>query len=133
MEKEADAVIRPAALAPEGETILVVEDEPIVRRLIVEVLNDFDYAVLEAADGFSGLEILESGRRIDLLITDIGLPGLNGQQVAEAARLLRPGLRVLFMTGDAENADFASGMAIITKPFGMEALATRIRSIIEGQ
>jgi CheY-like chemotaxis protein len=79
MEKEADAVIRPAALASESKTILVVEDEPIVRRLIVEVLNNFDYAVLEAAGGFSGLEILKSGRRIDLLITDIGLPGFNGQ------------------------------------------------------
>jgi CheY-like chemotaxis protein len=124
------------ALAADGETVLVIEDEPVVRGLIVEVLNDLGYAALEAGDGPSGLEILQSKRRIDLLITDIGLPGLNGRQVADAGRLLRPELKVLFMTGYAENAAFASGflepgMAMITKPFAMEVLATRIRGIIE--
>jgi CheY-like chemotaxis protein len=120
----------------DGETVLVVEDEPVVRGLIVEVLNDLGYAALEAADGPQGLEMLRGKRRIDLLITDIGLPGLNGRQVADAGRVLRPGLKVLFMTGYAENAAFASGflepgMAMITKPFAMEALAGRIRGIIE--
>jgi len=75
--------------------------------------------------------------RFDLLVTDIGLPGLNGRQVADAGRMMRPGLRVLFMTGYAENAALASGflepgMSMITKPFAMEALATQIRTIIEG-
>jgi PAS domain S-box-containing protein len=128
----------PAALVPPaaGETVLVVEDEPVVRALIVEVLADLGYAALEAADGPSGLDILNSRRRIDLLITDIGLPGLNGRQVADAGRLKRPGLKVLFMTGYAENAAFASGfleegMGMITKPFAMEALGARVRSIIE--
>jgi CheY-like chemotaxis protein len=138
MEKEADAVTRPAALAADGETVLVVEDDSIVRELIVEVLNDLGYAALEAADGSAGLEILQSGRRIDLLISDIGLPGLNGRQVADAARLLRPELKVLFMTGYAKNTAFTSGlldsgMEMITKPFAMEALAARIRNIIEEQ
>ncbi|MES2498550.1 MAG: PAS domain S-box protein [Pseudomonadota bacterium] len=120
-----------------GETVLVVEDEAVVRGLIVEVLDELGYKAIEAADGPKGLEILQSKRRIDLLVTDIGLPGLNGRQVADAGRLLRPGLKVLFMTGYAENAAFASGflepgMAMITKPFAMDVFANRIRTIIEG-
>jgi signal transduction histidine kinase/CheY-like chemotaxis protein len=119
-----------------GEIVLVVEDEAVVRGLIVEELKELGYVPIEAVDGAKGLEILRSSRRIDLLVTDIGLPGLNGRQVADAARALRPGLKVLFMTGYAENAALASGflepgMAMITKPFAMEALATRIRGMIE--
>jgi CheY-like chemotaxis protein len=112
-----------------------VEDEPVVRGLIVEVLSDLGYAAIEAADGNQGLEVLQSKRRIDLMITDMGLPGLNGRQIADAGRQLRPELRVLFMTGYAENAALASGflepgMAMITKPFAMELLATRVREIL---
>jgi PAS domain S-box-containing protein len=118
-----------------GEVVLVVEDEPVVRSLIVDVLNDLGYLALEAADGPKGLEILQSSRQIDLLITDIGLPGLNGRQIADAGRLLRPELKVLFMTGYAENAARSSGflepgMTMITKPFAMEVLAARIREFI---
>ena len=124
-----------AHAAEDGETVLVVEDEPVVRGLIIEVLTDLGYRALEAGDGPAGLELLQSKRRIDLMITDIGLPGLNGRQIADAGRELRPDLKVLFMTGYAENAALASGflqpgMAMITKPFAMEALATRIRDII---
>ncbi len=120
-----------------NEVVLVVEDEPVVRGLIIEVLTALGYRALEAADGPTGLEILQSRRRIDLLVTDIGLPGLNGRQVADGGRLSRPDLKVLFMTGYAENAALASGflepgMAMITKPFAMDMLATRIRQIIEG-
>ena len=119
-----------------GETVLVVEDEQSVRDLVVEVLGDLGYRALEAADGPSALEILKSPARIDLLITDVGLPGLNGRQVADAARRHRPLLQVLFMTGYAENAAIAGGflepgMAMVTKPFAMEALASRIRQMIE--
>ena len=83
------------------------------------------------------MKVLESGARIDLLVTDVGLPGLNGRQLADAARTTRPGLKVLFMTGYAENAAIASGfleagMELITKPFPIEALASRIRSMVEG-
>ena len=122
--------------AEDGEVVLVVEDEPIVRGLILEELKELGYAALEAADGPAGLELLRSRRRIDLLVTDIGLPGMNGRQLADAARELRPGLTVLFMTGYAENAALASGflepgMEMITKPFAMEALATRIRGLLE--
>jgi PAS domain S-box-containing protein len=121
----------------EGETVLVVEDEAIVRGLIVEVLGELGYRVIEVADGPSALTILESDKHIDLLVTDIGLPGLNGRQVADAARVRRPGLKTLFMTGYAETAAGASGflepgMEMMTKPFAMDVLSKRIRDMIEG-
>jgi PAS domain S-box-containing protein len=127
-----------ATPAEAGETVLVIEDEPVVRGLVVEVLVDLGYRVIEAVDGPQGLEIVQSAQRIDLLITDVGLPGLNGRQVADAARARRPGLKVLFMTGYAENAALVTGsldarMEVITKPFVMETLATRVREIIEAK
>jgi CheY-like chemotaxis protein len=119
-----------------GETVLIIEDEPVVRGLIVEVVADLGFAALEATDGPSGLEILQSRQRIDLVITDVGLPGLNGRQLADAGRLLRPGLKVIFMTGYAEAAVSAQGflepgMAMITKPFAMDDLAAKIRATVE--
>jgi PAS domain S-box-containing protein len=122
--------------AERGEVVLVVEDETAVRSLVIDVLEELGYRAVEAVDGPSGLKILQSRRRIDLLVTDIGLPGLNGRQLADAARERRPDLKVLFMTGYAENATIANGfldpgMSMITKPFAIDALATRIRSIIE--
>jgi PAS domain S-box-containing protein len=125
-----------AQRAEANETVLVVEDEPVVRGLIVEILSDLGYRAIEASDGPAGLALLQSSQRIDLLVSDIGLPGLNGPQVADAARLLRPGLKVLFMTGYAENAAMAAGflgpgMSMITKPFAMEVLASRIREMLE--
>ena len=119
-----------------GQTVLVVEDEALVRLLIVDVLDELGYKAVEAADGPSGLRILQSQQRVDLLITDIGLPGLNGRQVADAARLQRPDLKVLFMTGYAENAAITkgiltTGMQMITKPFAMDALTKRIRDLME--
>ncbi|WP_219653320.1 PAS domain S-box protein [Pseudomonas sp. MAG002Y] len=120
-----------------GETVLVVDDEPTVRTLIMEILEDLGYIALEAGDGAASLEILHSDRRIDLLITDVGLPGgLNGRQVADAARVWRPGLKVLFITGYAEKSllsegQMEPGMAVLTKPFAMDIMATRIRTMIE--
>ncbi|HEX3673970.1 MAG TPA: PAS domain S-box protein [Rhizomicrobium sp.] len=118
------------------EVVLVVEDDGVVRLLIVEVLNDLGYKALEAADGPSALRILMSAQRIDLLVTDIGLPGLNGRQLADAARTKRPDLKILFMTGYAEiaagSAFLEPGMEIVTKPVAMEILAKRIRTLIEG-
>ncbi|WP_114947192.1 PAS domain S-box protein [Microvirga calopogonii] len=121
--------------AEAGETVLVVEDEPVVRSLILEVLADLGYQALEAVDGPAGLKILESKQRVDLLVSDVGLPGLNGRQLADHARLMRPQLKVLFITGYAEQAAIASGflapgMEMITKPFAIEDLAVRIRDII---
>jgi CheY-like chemotaxis protein len=122
--------------AQAGETVLVIDDEPVLRMLIVDVLEELGYAALEAGDGPEGLTMLQSKARVDLLITDVGLPGgLNGRQVADAARVLRPELKVLFITGYAENAvlnqgDLEPGMQVVTKPFAIEDLARRIRAIL---
>ncbi|MDB5695014.1 MAG: histidine kinase [Sphingomonas bacterium] len=121
----------------EGEVVLVIDDEPTIRMLVAEVLAESGYAVIEATDGPAGLRVLESNARIDLLITDVGLPGgMNGRQVADAARQNRPDLKVLFITGYAENAvigrtRLTNGMHVLTKPFQMEVLADRIREILE--
>jgi CheY-like chemotaxis protein len=119
-----------------GETVLVVDDEASIRFLVVDALEDQGYGVIEAEDGASGLAILDSDTRIDLLITDVGLPGgMNGRQLADAARVKRPDLKVLFITGYAENAVLNSGhlqpgMQILTKPFAMETLVARVRAVI---
>ncbi|MBU2377761.1 MAG: PAS domain-containing protein [Alphaproteobacteria bacterium] len=121
-----------------GETVLIIDDEETVRMLVAEVLGDAGYNVIEAPDGPAGLEILRSDRRIDLLISDVGLPGgMNGRQVADAARESRPDLRVLFITGYAENAAvgnglLAPGMEVLTKPFVMGDLAAKVHDMIEG-
>jgi PAS domain S-box-containing protein len=117
-------------------TVLVVEDEAIVRELVLEVLAELGLSSISADNGPAGLEILRSKQKVDLLITDIGLPGLNGRQMADAARLLRPTLKVLFMTGYAETAimgrgGLENGMQIITKPFQIAMLAERVRSMVE--
>jgi PAS domain S-box-containing protein len=120
-----------------GETVLIIDDEPTIRLLMVDLLQDAGYQVLEAVDGPEGLKILQSDTRIDLLVTDVGLPGgMNGRQVADAGRVLRPGLKVLFITGYAENAVIGNGylepgMQVITKPFSMDALANRVRDMID--
>ncbi|CAN5424063.1 hypothetical protein BH10PSE1_BH10PSE1_08320 [soil metagenome] len=120
-----------------GETVLVVDDEETVRMLVVEVLTEAGYHVLEAPDGPSGLDILRTDVRIDLLITDVGLPGgMNGRQVADAAREVRPALKVLFITGYAENAAVGNGhldagMEVMTKPFVMAALGEKVRDMVE--
>ncbi|BCW87781.1 Sensor histidine kinase RcsC [Alphaproteobacteria bacterium SO-S41] len=127
-----------APRARDGETVLVVDDEPTIRMLVMEVLEDLGYAAIEASDGASGMKILESDARIDLLVSDVGLPGgMNGRQMADAARLRRPDLKILFITGYAENAVVGNGhlergMHVMTKPFAMEALAVRIRELIGG-
>ena len=120
-----------------GETVLVVDDDPTVRMLVTEVLAENAYNILEATDGPSAARFIESDRRIDLLITDVGLPGgMNGRQIADAARLRRPDLKVLFITGYAENTaikdgDLGPGMAILAKPFAMSALGSKIRAMLK--
>jgi signal transduction histidine kinase len=135
-EAEASAASAAGARERTGKTVLVVDDEPSVRMLVTEVLEEHGYSGIEASDGPSGLRILESDAPIDLLITDVGLPGgLNGRQLADAARVTRPGLKVLFITGYAENAiigngQLAPGMRVLTKPFVMTTLAERIAEMI---
>ncbi len=122
-----------------GKTVLVVDDEPTVRMLVVDALSERGHACLEAPDGATGLKVLQSEARVDLLITDVGLPGgLNGRQVADAARALRSDLKVLFITGYAENAvlnhgHIEHGMEVLTKPFAIGDLTARIdRMLSEG-
>ncbi len=138
-EAEDDVASPGAARAPhaeQGETVLVVDDEPTVRMLITDTLQELGYSAVEAADGAAALRILQSDARIDLLVTDVGLPGgMNGRQVADGGRFLRPGLKVLFITGYAENAVIGDGhlepgMQVLTKPFAMEDLAGRIKDLI---
>ena len=125
--------------AGRGETVLVIDDEPTIRMLASEVLGELGYMVIEAGDGASGLQVLGSQRRIDLLITDVGLPGgMNGRQIADAAREQRPGLQVLFITGYAENVltgrdQKSPWMHVLTKPFGMQALARLVGEILGGK
>jgi signal transduction histidine kinase len=135
---EAPAGLSESPRAGHNETVLVVDDEPTVRMLVTEVLEDLGYTAVEAADGAAGLHALQPGRPIDLLVTDVGLPGgMNGRQLADAARLLRPDLKVLFITGYAETAvlshgHLGPGMHVLTKPFAMEALAGRIKDLMVG-
>jgi len=126
----------PALTADTGETILIVDDEPTVRMLLTDVLTELGYRLIEAADSVAGLTILRSAVHIDLLITDVGLPGgMNGRQMADAGREVRPGLKTLFITGYAENAAIGNGhlgpgMQVLTKPFVMDDLTTRVRELI---
>jgi signal transduction histidine kinase/DNA-binding response OmpR family regulator len=122
-------------LANEGETVLIVEDDPAVRALVCQVLGELGYTYLQAGEAASAVPILESTQRIDLLVSDVGLPGMNGRQLAEIARQLRPGLKVLFITGYAEHAAVRAGfledgMEMITKPFAFDHLTAKVREMI---
>ncbi|MFJ4143621.1 PAS domain-containing protein [Pseudomonas sp. NPDC089734] len=132
LETESTGLIRAERL----QSVMIVDDEPTIRMLVSEVIEDNGYLSIEAGDGATALELLSSDRRVDLLVTDVGLPGgMNGRQLADAARVLRPGLKVMFITGYAENAIIGNGhlepgMWVLTKPFTMEAFASRIHEMI---
>ncbi|WP_447797661.1 ATP-binding protein [Pseudomonas moraviensis] len=124
-----------APYAMDGETVLIVEDDPAVRVLVSAVLSELGYAFVEASDADGAVPILNSTQRIDLLISDVGLPGMNGRQLAEVGRQYRPGLKVLFITGYAEHAAVRggfldSGMQMITKPFTFDLLTAKVREMI---
>ncbi|MGX0890160.1 signal transduction histidine kinase [Pseudomonas sp. ADAK2 TE3594] len=124
-----------APYARDGETVLIVEDDPAVRVLVSAVLSELGYAFVEAGDADSAVPILDSGQRIDLLISDVGLPGMNGRQLAEIGRQYRPDLKVLFITGYAEHAAVRGGfldpgMQMITKPFTFDLLTEKVREMI---
>jgi PAS domain S-box-containing protein len=123
-------------ISEKSKVIMVVEDEPAVMALVVDVLEGLGHVVVQAMDGPSGLEILLSNQPVDLLITDVGLPGLNGRQLADAARSKRRDLKILFVTGYAHNAAVGNGllepgMEIMTKPFAIDILADRVLSMLE--
>ena len=133
--EEVSMAIGPSSSKP-GAIVLLVEDETAVRMIVAEVLSDLGCTVLEADSGESGLHVVSSRTRIDLLLTDVGLPGgMNGRQLADAAREQRPGLKVLFLTGFAESAAIGNGriesdMEIMTKPFTLDALAAKVVGMI---
>jgi signal transduction histidine kinase/ActR/RegA family two-component response regulator len=129
--------VNPALLpfADAGETVLIVEDDPAVRVLVSAVLKELGYAYVEAGDANTAVPIIESDQRIDLMISDVGLPGMNGRQLAEIGRQIRPGLKVLFITGYAEHAAVRGGfldpgMQLITKPFTFDLLTAKVREMI---
>ncbi|HWV12844.1 MAG TPA: response regulator [Sphingobium sp.] len=120
----------------DGQSVLLVEDDESVRLLVRDVLEELGYKATEAADGQEAVRILESGRRFDLMISDVGLPGMNGRQLAEIAREHLADLPILFVTGYAEGAAVRGGflsdnMQMITKPFQIEMLSARIREMLE--
>ena len=135
--EEVDAASIPPQAEP-GKVALLVEDELAVRVVVAEVLSDLGYTVLEADNSQSGLRIVETLARIDILLTDVGLPGgMNGRQLADAAREQRPGLKVLFLTGYAEssavgNGLMEQGMEVMTKPFDLERFVAKVERMIRG-
>ncbi len=132
-----DALVAPLSpRASQGERVLVVEDEDAVRMLVVDALRELGYATQQAGDGAGAITRLQGAERIDLLVTDVGLPGLNGRQLAEIARQFRPGIKVLFMTGYAGNTQarqdlLEQGMDMLIKPFNVDELAVRVRGMLE--
>ncbi len=119
-----------SAVAP---TILVVEDDAIVRMLIVDVLQELEFQVLEAANGTLALQLVEdSGQKINLMMTDVGLPDMKGDELATKVRALHPSLPILFATGNAENIDVPAGMQVIGKPFSIDQLRDKVKSMLDG-
>jgi PAS domain S-box-containing protein len=129
------APVQPVTLEGRGQTVLLVEDDESVRLLVREVLEELRYRTIEAHDANAALPVLASNERIDLMVSDVGLPGMNGRQLAEIARGHRPNLPILFVTGYAEDAKVRAGflgpdMAMITKPFAIEGLSAKIAEMM---
>jgi len=112
-------------------TILVVEDDAIVRMLIVDVLEELEFEVLEADGSEQALEMLrDSNQHIDLMMTDVGLPIMDGRELATLARTIRPDLPILFASGYAESIDVPADMHVIGKPFSIDQLRDKVKGII---
>src|SRR5690606_38034977 len=121
----------------DDEIIVVVEDEERVRNFSVEALRELGYRVIHAADGREAFRLLEAGQPVSLLFTDVVMPEMTGGELARRARLLQPGLKVLFTSGytpdDASMAQHLSnGERVLPKPFGIAALATAVRAALDG-
>lgn len=129
--RKADAPLSPQG---HGETVLVVEDDPTVRLLIIEVLEELGYRHHQAADAREALAIIDSSKTIDLMVSDIGLPDINGRELAGQAQAARPKLKILLVTGYAEKAQeragyLAPGMDIMFKPFSLDQLGLKIKEM----
>jgi signal transduction histidine kinase len=129
--------VDPPRAADANITVLVVDDDTQVRISVAEMLDELGYTTIQAATGHEGLQVLRTARHLDLMITDVGLPGgMNGCQLANEARMLRTGLKILFITGYIQNADLGSdvlehGTEVLTKPFGLDTFASKVRGLIE--
>lgn len=128
--------MRSASMADKA-TILIAEDEAMVRLVEAETLRDAGYAICEARDGTAALEVLRSDRPIDLLITDIKMPGLSGYQLAEEGMKLRPTLKVILITGYAQDPVPAgivtAGIKIVYKPFDIDVLPRLAEEVLRGR
>ncbi len=127
----------PAVPAGRGQNVLLVEDDASVRLLVRDLLDELGYHAVEVPEAGAAIEILSSDASLDLMISDVGLPGMNGRQLAEIARQHRPDLPILFITGYAENAAIRAGflgtnMSMVTKPFAVDALARKIEELLAG-
>jgi CheY-like chemotaxis protein len=120
--------------AEPARQVLVVEDEALVRMLVVQALKEAGYAVRQAAEARGALDMLQPGNDIDLMVTDVGLPGVNGRQLADQARGLNPDLKILFMTGYADSGllgnSHGHGIDLITKPFDLDDLAAKAGALL---
>ena len=137
VEAEVSQPTTPSDASGRGKVVLVVDDEASVRMFVREILIELGYDVLEAENGIDALKVLQGPDTIDLLVTDVGLPGgMNGRQIADAARSIRPVLPILFITGYAENAVLSHGhldpgMHVVTKPFEFNAFVSRVERLLE--
>ena len=115
--------------------VLVVEDEALVRMLVVQTLEDAGFVVCEAAEATAALAALHADDSIRLMVTDLGLPGMDGRQLADQARARRPDMKVLFMTGYADSVRLEpvlpEGFAMITKPFDLDQLTAQAQALLE--
>ncbi|URM26423.1 response regulator [Pseudomonas frederiksbergensis] len=119
-------------MSDNASTILVVEDDAIVRTLIVDVLEELEFRVLEADGCEEALEFInDEDQDIDLLMTDVGLPVMDGRELARQARMLRPKLPILFASGYAESIEVPEGMHSIGKPFSIDQLRDKVKNIIK--
>lgn len=118
-------------MSSDASIILVVEDDAIVRMLIVDVLEELEFKVLEADGSEKALEFLnDEDQHIDLMMTDVGLPVMDGRELATQARMLRADLPILFASGYAESIEVPEGMQVIGKPFSIEQLRDKVRVML---
>ncbi len=125
------SIFESLTMSTDKSIILVVEDDNIVRMLIVDVLEELEFQVLEADGSEKALEFLnDEDQYIDLMMTDVGLPGMDGKELAKQARMLRPELPILFASGYAESIDVPDGMQVIGKPFSIDQLRDKVKGML---
>jgi CheY-like chemotaxis protein len=120
-----------------SDVVLVVEDDPLMRRLTTEALHELRYTVLDSDNAVDALAILDRRTDITLLFTDVVMPEINGKKLADEALLRRPGIKVLYTTGYTHNAVIHGGVLdpgvhLLTKPFTLEDLAVKLRAVLDG-